>query len=137
MSGRPILEAEFQGLVLELARTLGWRHLHVRRSIGKGRQWVTATNVPWPDLTLWRPAPHAGFLVRELKVPPVKFQPGQLEVLEELASSGIDAGWWVPDDLDNGIILASLRRAPTVRESADTPRAPQTAENRPQIGRGA
>lgn len=51
---RPALtEATWQQQVIDLAHALGWRHMHVRRSIGKGRTWVTATNVPWPDLTLW------------------------------------------------------------------------------------
>lgn len=100
-------------MVLELARVLGWKHLHVRRSIGKGRKWVTATNVPWPDLTLWRPGSlrnpdRGGFLVRELKVADV-WQPGQKEVLAELAGAGVDSDVWWPADLDSGRVAEELR----------------------------
>lgn len=111
-----IREAEFQEQVIQLAHTLGWRHLHVRRSIGKGKQWVTATNVPWPDLTLWRPDERRpGFLIRELKVGDITkdatWQPGQREVLAELRAAGVDAGVWTPADFDLGIIQHELRGA--------------------------
>ncbi len=98
-------EGDFQGIVVELARVFGWSHMHVRRSIGKGRKWTTATNVPWPDLTLWHPS--GGFMVRELKVAD-RWQPGQKEVLGELARAGVDAGVWMPEDLDSGVIGREL-----------------------------
>lgn len=42
-------EADWQGQVIDLAHAYQWRHLHVRRTIGKGKKWVTATNVAgWP-----------------------------------------------------------------------------------------
>lgn len=94
-------EAEFQQVVLELARVFSWRHMHVRRSIGKGRKWTTATNVPWPDLTLWHD--RGGFMVRELKVAD-RWQPGQKDVLEQLARAGVDVGVWMPEDFDSGLI---------------------------------
>lgn len=113
-SAPKITEAEFQEQVLQVAHAYGWRHLHVRRSIGKGRKWVTSTNVPWPDLTLWRPGGlhqqrGPAFLVRELKVVDV-WQDGQKEVLAELAGAGVDAGVWWPADFDNGRIVAELSR---------------------------
>lgn len=102
-----LTEAEFQGQVLELAHVLGWKHLHVRRSIGKGRRWTTATNVPWPDLTLWTPRNGGRFMVRELKVVDV-WQPGQQAVLAELVAAGVDASHWTPTDLDSGRIVREL-----------------------------
>lgn len=97
-------EAEFQGIVIDLARVLGWKHMHVRRSIGKGHRWTTATNVPWPDLTLWRPNREGGFLLRELKVDERSpWQPGQRELLVTLMAAGVDAGVWMVADLDGRI----------------------------------
>lgn len=41
-------EAQWQAQVLQLAGALGWRSMHVRRSIGKGHQWTTSTScVGW------------------------------------------------------------------------------------------
>lgn len=101
-------EAELQAAVVELAGLFGWSHLHVRRSIGKGRKWVTSTNVPWPDLTLWHPR-RGLFMVRELKVNERSaWQPGQHEILEELAFAGVDAGVWTVADLDSGRIQKEL-----------------------------
>lgn len=98
-------EAEFQETIVDLLRALGYGHMHVRRSIGKGRRWTTATNVPWPDLTIWG---HGRFMVRELKVAD-RWQPGQREVLDQLRWAGVDVGVWWPSDLDDGRILAELR----------------------------
>jgi hypothetical protein len=127
VSTATISESEFQEQVLELAHALGWKHLHVRPSIGQGHTWVTATNVPWPDLTLWRPTLGAArplgprsvevpvgarFLVRELKVGDITkdatWQPGQREVLNELQRAGVHASVWTPDDFDTGRILTEL-----------------------------
>lgn len=101
-------ESDFQAMVVELLRAMGYQHMHVRRSIGKGRKWTTATNVPWPDLTIFG---HGRFLVRELKVDwKSKWQPGQREILDQLTACGVDAGVWMVADLDNGRILSDLRR---------------------------
>lgn len=60
---------EFQGQAVELAHAHGWRHLHVRRTRGKGRAWTTSTNVRgWPDLTLWHPR-LGGVGALEIKTP--------------------------------------------------------------------
>lgn len=80
----------FQDVVVTTAAYTGWRHLHVRRTIGKGRRWVTATNrVGWPDLFLWHPV-H-GFAAIELKVGRDKPTPEQTAVLAELAAAGATA----------------------------------------------
>ena len=38
-------EQVWQQQFVQLAGYLGWKHLHVRRSLGRGRKWVTATNI--------------------------------------------------------------------------------------------
>ena len=50
MTGRtPTRHEQLQGQVVELLGLVGWKHLHVRKSIGKGKRWVTTTNVVgWP-----------------------------------------------------------------------------------------
>lgn len=101
-------EALWQQQVIELAHVLGWNHLHVRRSVGKGKRWVTATNrVGWIDLLLWHPS--RGFAAIELKVKPNKATPEQLEVLAELAAAGARTMVAFPEDVD---ALIALLRAP-------------------------
>lgn len=98
MTSTRITETDFQGHVVELAGICGWRHLHVRRTIGRGRKWVTATNlIGWPDLLLM--CPVRGWVAAELKVPPNKATPEQLELLEFLATMpGCRAFLWTPND---------------------------------------
>lgn len=96
-----ITHTEFQEQVVELAGLLGWRHLHVRRSIGKGRHWVTTTNrVGWPDLLLWSTRQPGRHIAAELKVPPDDLSAEQAEVLEELGRAGFETFVWRPDDLE-------------------------------------
>lgn len=106
MTARPkVTEAQFQEQVCSLAVSLGLRFMHVRRSKVRQDRWATATNIPWPDLVLFGPGV---FLIRELKVRNV-FQPGQREVLGELVQAGVDAGVWMPKDLDSGRIYTEMR----------------------------
>jgi hypothetical protein len=73
--------------VVDLMRVTGWKHLHVRRTIGRGKQWVTATNRKgWPDLFGWHP--RRGFIALELKVGLDKATVEQLDVLVELKAAG-------------------------------------------------
>ena len=93
-----ITETEFQAQVVELATMLNWRHLHVRRSIGKGSKWVTATNVVgWPDLLAWRPGQ---VIAAELKSETGKATDEQTAVLASLNVAGIPAYLWRPSDWD-------------------------------------
>lgn len=95
-----MLESEFQESVLELAHLLGWKHLHVRRTIGRGKKWTTSTNrVGWPDLLLWKAG--RGFVAIELKVHPKKATPEQVEVLAELEAAGARTMVAYPEDLDD------------------------------------
>lgn len=95
-------EAEWQSQVLEVAALYGWRHLHVRRSIGKGKRWVTATNVDgWPDLFLWNVRrPGAGLVALELKSEGGKPTDEQVQVLAELDAAGVRTMIARPSDLD-------------------------------------
>lgn len=110
-------EATFQAQVVELAGICGWRHLHVRRSIGKGQRWTTATNIKgWPDLMLMRPPDELVFA--ELKVPPHGTTPEQDEVLAFLGGFTIARTVvWTPDDWDD--IQATLAKRRPQRPALD------------------
>lgn len=108
----PLSHAEWQAQVVDLCHHLGWAHLHVRRSIGKGRQWVTATNrIGFPDLFLWHPT-H-GFAAIELKVGADAPTPEQLTVLAELEAAGARVMVAHPHDLDAVTALLRPARAPS------------------------
>jgi hypothetical protein len=103
-------EAEWQSQLLQLAHMLGWEHLHVRKSIGKGRTWTTTTNVVgWPDLLLWSARYPALHIAAELKVGKNKATPGQLAVLSRLSAAGFLTYVWCPDDLDEAKSVLSGR----------------------------
>lgn len=98
---------EWQSQIIDAARYLGWNHLHVRRTVGRGRKWTTSTNRKgWPDLFLWHPA--RGFAAIEIKVGRDKPTPEQREVLAELAAAGARTMVAYPDDVD--AVIAMLRR---------------------------
>jgi hypothetical protein len=101
-----ISETEWQEQVVQLAHLLGWQHLHVRRTIGRGKKWTTSTNLKgWPDLWCWHPA-H-GFAALELKVGTNQPTPEQVEVLNSLAQAGAHTMVAYPDDLE---VLTDLLR---------------------------
>ncbi len=96
----PMTEADWQGQVIDLAHAYQWRHLHVRRTIGKGKKWVTATNVVgWPDLSLWSERQKRIIFV-ELKSEKGKPSPEQVEVMASLEAAGQEVYLWRPSDLD-------------------------------------
>lgn len=90
---------ELQTETIRLAKMYGFDHLHVRRSIGKGRTWVTATNVVgWPDLLLWSPQRQPGrHIAVELKVPPDYLSVDQRRCLVDLAAAGFEV-WVLTED---------------------------------------
>jgi len=99
MTGPPISHADLQATVVEALHVLGWRHLHVRRSIGKGRKWVTSTNVVgWPDLFCWHPVARRQLAI-ELKVPPDRLTPEQHLVLIDLDAAGVETAVFTPGEL--------------------------------------
>lgn len=78
---------------------LGWQHLHVRRTIGRGGKWTTSTNViGWPDIFAWHP--RRGFAGVELKVGRDKATAEQLAVLAELHAAGARTMVAYPADFD-------------------------------------
>lgn len=91
---------EWQAQVVDLAHLLGWRHLHVRRTVGRGKRWTTSTNVVgWPDLFLWNPR-RGGVLALELKVGKDKPTPEQDDVLKSLSHAGVTVAVVYPADLE-------------------------------------
>lgn len=99
-------EAEWQEQVLDLAHMLGWKHLHVRRTRGKGNAWTTSTNVKgWPDLLLWNVRrPGLGLVALELKSEGATLNTDtvrdQQAVLAELEYAGVRTMIARPSDLE-------------------------------------
>lgn len=107
-----VSEVEWQQQVVQLAAMMGWEHLHVRRSIGKQRSWVTATNiVGWPDLLLWSERQPGRHLAVELKSESGQLRPEQREVLNRLSAAGFHSYVWRPRDLETAKAVLSPRRA--------------------------
>jgi hypothetical protein len=93
-----VSEADFQKQVVELAGICGWHHLHVRRTIGRGRKWTTSTNLAgWPDLLLWR---TGEVIAAELKSERGVVSPEQCEVLDSLRDAGVRCFVWRPSDFE-------------------------------------
>jgi VRR-NUC domain-containing protein len=93
-------EADFQSVVVEVARLAGWRVAHFRPArTDKGwRTPVTADGAGWPDLVLVRP-PRIVFA--ELKSERGKVRPEQTEWLDVLRLlPGTEVYLWRPNDWD-------------------------------------
>lgn len=73
----------------------------MRRTIGRGKKWVTATNLKgWPDLWLFRP--DRGYVAAELKIPPDKATEEQTELLAYFDTMpATTSKLWTPDDWDD------------------------------------
>ena len=100
-----ISEADWQAQFTELGGLLGWRVMHVRRSIGKGKRWTTATSiVGWPDVFCYHPVKGWHFAA-ELKSEKGKTTPEQDEVLADLRASGVPAYVFRPSDLEDVMIV--------------------------------
>lgn len=94
-------EAQFQQQVIDLAQIYGYDltyHPFDSRCSRAG----------WPDLVLANSA-RSRVLIRELKTAVGKVSTDQLEWLQVLQLSGINAGVWRPADLTNGHIIKDLR----------------------------
>lgn len=114
--GATLTHNDYQQNITDAAKLMHWRHLHVRKSIGKGKTWQTTTNrVGWPDLFLWH-AKH-GFLAIEVKVGADKPSPEQLEVLEELRLAGAVVMVAYPADWDS--VVLALQGKPIPRHNGD------------------
>lgn len=110
---------ELQAMVVQLAHIMGWRHLHVRRSIAKGRAWRTTTNIAgWPDLLLWHPRQPGRHVAVELKVPPDRLSDAQAAVLADLERSGFEVHVVTPDRKPNCVALDDVPALLDVRHPA-------------------
>lgn len=108
----PLLEVDFQATVVEAAGALGWQHLHVRRTIGRGKRWVTATNlVGWPDLLLWHER-QGRVVAIELKSEAGRATTEQLEVLRSLEAAGVETHVFRPSQWEE--LCSVLRARPSV-----------------------
>jgi hypothetical protein len=100
-------EVQLQEAVVALLNLTGWRHMHVRRTIGKGRRWTTSTSVVgWPDLFAYNPT-LGRTLAIELKSDAGRLTAEQTVVLDELCRSGVETLVVRPRDLQT---LANLLR---------------------------
>lgn len=110
-------ETEWQQQFTDLLRALGWKWMHVRRSLGRGRKWTTATNVDgWPDLTCWNERQQRIVFV-ELKTATGRLRPAQETVMRSMLKTGQEFYVLRPDDLERARDLLS---AP-VRNTEDGP----------------
>lgn len=121
----PVSEREWQSTVLELARSLGWRSMHVRTSRGKNGHATTTSVVGWPDLVLWSETQRR-VLFAELKSETGQLSDQQDAVLASLRAAGQEVAVWRPADFDAAV--AVLRGAPPV-VLTPTPPAPATETN--------
>lgn len=100
-------EAEWQEQFIQLAHFLGWKHMHARRSRGRGRAWTTATNVTgWPDLYLWSERQQRDMFV-ELKSADGKVTDEQAAVHASLRAAGKTVHVLRPDQLDEARAVLS------------------------------
>jgi hypothetical protein len=105
---KPITEAEFTRMVLELARLHGWRVLHLRPARTLRGGWRTAVQgdgVGWPDIFAVR---DGVILAAELKVGNGRPSPAQTAWLKALRAAGIAASVWRPSMWD--VIEKALSR---------------------------
>jgi hypothetical protein len=88
VTGHPFMsEADFQRQVTDLADRMGWQWWHAPDS-----RWI---HPGWPDLVLLR---EPVCLFREIKLNAGRLSVVQVETLNGLSNSGLDAGVWRPRD---------------------------------------
>lgn len=89
-------EAEFLDQVLALAKLRGWRvaHFGAARTLKGWRTPCRGQAKGFPDLLLIR---GRHLLIAELKVPPNRCTPDQLQWLDAFRQCGVSAFVWTPD----------------------------------------
>ncbi len=96
-----VSETDWQRTVTDLASRLGWRWMHVRKSMYGKEYHLTSATGPlgrgWPDLILVKPG---RIIAAELKRQGSHPTDDQLRVLSELSAAGAEAYVWMPSDLD-------------------------------------
>lgn len=94
-------EKDFTAQVIQLARTLGWKVLHMRPAMSRNGRWAThvqGDGVGFPDLLMVRGRRR---LSAELKVGNKRLEPAQEEWLGALSAADIPAYVWRPADFDH------------------------------------
>lgn len=92
------LERDFQAVVLEAARTLGYHVAYFRHVCDKRRGWISpaaADGVGWPDFVL---VGRGRILYRETKRRKGKLRPEQEAWRDRILAAGGDWAVWTPDD---------------------------------------
>lgn len=92
MTTARLTHTELQQHIVDLLNATGWQHLHVRRSVGRGKKWATTTNiVGWPDLFCWSTRQPGRHIAIEVKVTPDWLSEDQAQTLVELSRSGVES----------------------------------------------
>ena len=84
-------EADFQRVVVQMARICGWQVYHTANS--------RRSTPGFPDLVLWHPQ-WERVIFRELKTQHGQISVAQDDVLQSLTAAGADARVWRPSDWD-------------------------------------
>lgn len=129
-TGHEILQEQ----VTDLLTMTGWKYLHVRKSIGKGRKWQTTTNIKgWPDLApCWSARQPGRVLALELKVPPDKLSKDQEACRDSLVAAGVEFHVVTPSSLQH---LALVLRPGGIRDAGrgePYPPSPNPVERNPR-----
>lgn len=108
-----IREEDFARTVTDLANQMGYAHMHVRRTVGRGRRWTTGTSVKgWPDFAFWR---EQRFFLAELKSETGKLSPDQTNIIRSLRQAGVDVYVWRPSDWEQVVETFTAHRQATGR----------------------
>lgn len=98
-------ETQFQNMIIDLAKRLGWMYFHVHDS---------RRSIPgWPDLVLVHPVQHR-LLFWELKSAKGRPTSAQLAWLAALRTAGATVGVKKPEDWANESIQRELAARPAI-----------------------
>jgi hypothetical protein len=108
-------ESEFQKMVLDLAKLLGWRRAHFRPARTGSGGWVTPVQgdgVGFPDLVLVRPP---RMIVAELKAGKNKPNPEQVAWLNAFRGCNLEVYVWKFEDWDSIVTVLSPNQLDSAR----------------------
>lgn len=103
-----IREEDFARTVCDLANQMGYQHMHVRRTVGRGRRWTTGTSVKgWPDYCYYG---NGRLFFAELKSESGKLSYDQERVIDDLRAAGAEVHVWRPSDWDQVVETFTAHR---------------------------